>query len=227
MVRTLIMQAYGVNCFFIESLITKYYFPATAFKPGAGFTRSAHFDLKLLISSPSMVQVNALSHIKEQPMDSKINADEIQANALKRMHAYTCAEASLQAFLELFNLPKDNYSWACAGYAGAILSGQATCGLLIGSGIAISLAVGRGRNSLPEEDGPSRNRAIQHVGRLYKEFVERFGSTSCTALCHCDWSKQDDIAQYVQEKRWKSTCDEQLRFVIEIGRSIGEELHMQ
>jgi hypothetical protein len=157
-------------------------------------------------------------------MDAKINIDEIRSKALKRMHKYTCAEASLQALLELFNLPEGSYTWACAGYGGAILSGQATCGLLIGSSIAISLALGKGGNSLPEEDQQSRSEAIQSIGMLYKEFLEKFGSASCTSLSHCDWSKPADIADYVKEKRWKNTCDVQMQFILDFGERMAETL---
>jgi len=42
--------------------------------------------------------------------------DEVLTQAYKRMHRYTCAEASLQALLTLWDLPKEGYSWATAGY---------------------------------------------------------------------------------------------------------------
>ena len=47
--------------------------------------------------------------------------DEILTRAYKRMHRYTCAEASLQALLNLWDLAKEGHSWATAGYQGAIL----------------------------------------------------------------------------------------------------------
>jgi C_GCAxxG_C_C family probable redox protein len=157
-------------------------------------------------------------------METENNFNDIQASAMKRMHRYTCAEASLQAFMELFNMPRNASVWACAGYGGAILSGHATCGLLIGSGIAISMALGRGKNCLPEQDELERSRAIQYVANLYKDFSEKFGSTRCTDLSRCDWNKPDDITLFVSEKRWKVSCDVQMQFILECGKTLAEEL---
>ncbi|UCH32198.1 MAG: C-GCAxxG-C-C family protein, partial [Candidatus Bathyarchaeota archaeon] len=89
--------------------------------------------------------------------------DEILTHAYKRMHRYTCAEASLQALLTLWDLPKEGYSWATAGYMGAILSGQTACGLLIGSSIAIGLRCGQGKKGIPEEHESERGKAIMAV----------------------------------------------------------------
>ena len=42
--------------------------------------------------------------------------DEVLTKAYRRMHRYTCAEASLQALLTLWDLPRESNSWATAGY---------------------------------------------------------------------------------------------------------------
>ena len=68
-------------------------------------------------------------------MKEQGHVDTVLTEAYRRMHRYTCAEASLQALLTLWDLPKEDYSWATAGYLGAILSGHTTCGVLIGSSI--------------------------------------------------------------------------------------------
>ena len=105
--------------------------------------------------------------------------NEILTQAYRRMHRYTCAEASLQALLTLWNLPLEEYSWATSGYLGAILSGETTCGLLIGSTIAIGFRCGQGKREIPEKCEDERNKAIQAVGDLYNDFLEGFGSTKC------------------------------------------------
>ncbi len=114
----------------------------------------------------------------------------------------------------MWNLPKDPCSWATAGYMGAILTGQTTCGLLIGCSVAIGLQCGQGKAGVPEEHAPERERAIEAVESLYRDFLKRFGSTDCRTLSGCDYSDPEDLARHVQCEGWKDTCDIFLKFVM-------------
>lgn len=109
---------------------------------------------------------------------------------------------------------------------GAISSGQTTCGLLIGSSIAIGLLCGQGKEGIPEEHESERNKAIHDVGELYKGFIKEFGSTDCKTLSHCDFSNPEDLNRYTQNKGWKNTCDVFLKFVmnecIEMAEKVKE-----
>ena len=149
--------------------------------------------------------------------------NEILTQAYKRMHRYTCAEASLQALLTLWDLPKEGYSWATAGYGGAILSGQTTCGLLIGSSIAIGLRCGRGKKGIPEEHESEREKAITAVNDLYNNFLKQFGSTECKTLNKVDFRKAEEFAQWTITKGWKQTCDVFLNFTIKKCIEMAEE----
>lgn len=109
---------------------------------------------------------------------------------------------------------------------GAISSGQTTCGLLIGSSIAIGLLCGQGEEGIPEEHESERNKAIHAVAELYKGFLKEFGSTDCKTLSHCDFSNPEDLNRYTQNKGWKNTCDVFLKFVmnecIEMAEKVKE-----
>jgi len=129
----------------------------------------------------------------------------------------------LQGLQALWDLPLEGYSWATGGYMGAILSGQTTCGLLIGSSIAIGLRCGQGKKDIPEEHEGERNKAIQVVGELYRDFLKEFGSTDCKTLSHCDFSNPEDLTRYVQHKGWKNTCDVFLKFVMDRCVKMAEE----
>ena len=115
-------------------------------------------------------------------MTKQKNFNDILTEAYRRMHRYTCGEASLQALLELWDLPVDINSWATAGYLGAIGSGHTTCGLLIGSSIAIGLRSGQKVQGIPEQNEDAREKTIQAVNELYNEFLTEFGSTDCKTL---------------------------------------------
>jgi hypothetical protein len=140
--------------------------------------------------------------------------DGILTQAYRRMHRYTCAEASLQALLNLWDIQNPEFSWATAGYLGAITSGETTCGLLIGSSVAIGIKCGLGKDSVPEDFPEERGKAIEIVSELYRDFKDKFGSTSCKTLSTVDFSDGDQLGEYIMEKKWKSTCDLFLDFTI-------------
>lgn len=141
--------------------------------------------------------------------------EDVLTKAYKRMHLYTCAEANLQGLQAMWDLPQNGYSWDTAGYMGAISSGQSTCGLLIGSSIAIGLRCGQGKEGIPEEHEQERNKAIHAVSELYSDFLNEFGSTDCKTLCKCDWSNPEELNRFIQNKGWKNTCDIFLKFVMD------------
>ena len=120
----------------------------------------------------------------------------------------------MQGLQALWDLPLKGYTWATAGYMGAILSGQTTCGLLIGSSIAIGLRSGQGKEGIPEAHEQERSKTIHAVGELYSDFLKEFGSTDCKTLSNCDWSNPEELNRYIQNKGWKNTCDIFLKFVI-------------
>ena len=150
--------------------------------------------------------------------------DDILTQAYRRMHRYTCAEASLQALLALWDLPKEGYSWATAGYMGAIRSGQTTCGLLIGGSIAIGLRCGQGKKGIPEEHESERGKAILAVEELYDDFLKKFGNTECKALNQgANFSNEEEMVQWAIDKRYKQTCDVFLKFIFEKCTKMAEE----
>ena len=97
---------------------------------------------------------------------------------------------------------------------GAIETGQTTCGLLIGSSVAIGLRCGVGKNGIPEEHPVERERVCSAVARLYRDFLKEFGSTDCRTLSKCDYSNPNDVERRMRNKEWKETCDIFLKFVM-------------
>ncbi len=156
-------------------------------------------------------------------MKDKDEFNTILTNAYKRMHRYTCAEASLQCLLEMWDLPNETLSWATAGYMGAISSGTTTCGLLIGSSIAIGFRCGRETDSIPEQNTKERSRAIKAVKNLYQDFLKKFNETECKKLSKYNLSNPNEAVEYAQKKAYKSTCDIFLNFVINKCNEMAEE----
>ncbi|TFG06672.1 C_GCAxxG_C_C family protein [Candidatus Thorarchaeota archaeon] len=145
---------------------------------------------------------------------SEDRIQEVLSEAYTRMHTYTCAESSLQALLQLWEIPDSWLTWATAGYLGAIMSGETTCGLLVGSTAAIGFKCGLGNESAPEVHPSDRGTAVEAVGELYRSFIDEFGSTTCKTLSNVDFSDGEQLADYIVNQRWKNTCDRFLEFVI-------------
>ncbi len=105
-------------------------------------------------------------------------------------------------------------SWATSGYLGAINTGQTTCGLLIGSSVALGLRAGKGKTCFPMEDEKERNSAIAAVHLMYEDFLHEFKSTQCQELTECDFSKAADGERYMKEEVYKHKCFKYLDFIM-------------
>ena len=120
----------------------------------------------------------------------------------------------MQGLQEIWGLPLGRDSWATAGYLGAISSGDTTCGLLVGSTVAIGLRSGEGKTCLPLSDKEERNKAIAEVNALYKDFIEQFETTQCERLTHCNFSKPGERERYLKEEIYKNRCSNFFNFVM-------------
>jgi C_GCAxxG_C_C family probable redox protein len=147
-------------------------------------------------------------------MMQKKNYEEILSRTFKTFVSSTCAEAVLQGLQEIWDLQLGKDSWATAGYSGAIGSGDTTCGLLIGSSVAIGMRAGRDKTCLPLDDKDARNKAIADVSALYKDFLEKFGTTQCEKLIQCNFSKSKEATRYIKEKIYENRCFKFLDFVM-------------
>ena len=120
----------------------------------------------------------------------------------------------MQGLQELWDISLPQESWATSGYLGAINSGQASCGLLIGCSIAIGLRTGRDKDCLPLEDEKARDRAAAEVHLFYEDFLHEFKSTLCRDLIGCDLSQPSDTERYMNEKVYEDRCFKFFEFVM-------------
>ncbi len=115
---------------------------------------------------------------------------------------------------ELEGLEPTPYQWAMAGYEGAIVSGNTTCGFLIGAVAFIGFYHGRDVGEVPAIDSEKRRLAIRSTRKLFLGFVDRFGQTDCRILTGCDWRKKEDAKRYYHEKIYLSVCMPQMEYVL-------------
>jgi len=138
----------------------------------------------------------------------------VNDRAFTTLATATWAEATLQGLQEIWELPQGDYSWAAAGYSGAIGSGDTTCGLLIGTTIAIGLRHGQGKTSLPIDEADDRDKAIADVNEFYRDFMAEFGTAHCKQLISLDMSIPEEREQFREKEVYKDTCFKFFQFVM-------------
>ncbi|MBT4088432.1 MAG: C_GCAxxG_C_C family protein, partial [Deltaproteobacteria bacterium] len=84
--------------------------------------------------------------------------------------------------------------------------GKTTCGLLIGSSIAIGLRHGKGLSCVPLEEKSQREKAIAEVNDLYRDFIDNFKYSDCQTLIQCDFSKPGEPERFREDKLYEGTC---------------------
>ncbi|MGV8058010.1 MAG: C-GCAxxG-C-C family protein [Smithellaceae bacterium] len=92
----------------------------------------------------------------------------------------SCAQGTLAALQEAFNLGDENSLKAATAMPGIALRGE-TCGAVIGSIMALGIAFGR-KN--PTEDEKLVTRTVGAARKLCRRFEEEFGSCNCRDVQH-------------------------------------------
>ena len=90
-----------------------------------------------------------------------------------------CAQTTLAAIFDVLNVEADDAFKSATGLAAGIgLSGDGTCGALIGGAMALSYLFGRDRKNFADPE-KKRFETYKIVREYYKKFKEVFGSTRC------------------------------------------------
>ena len=128
--------------------------------------------------------------------------------------SYHCCEAVVLAVSEHYGLENDLLLKMCSPFGGGMTSNGCTCGSLIAA--YLCMGIFRGRAS--EKEG--RNAACEPADRLFRRFLQRFGSVSCRDITGYD--KKDPAAVALKGKKVKAeVC---VPLTKEITRWILEEL---
>ena len=103
------------------------------------------------------------------------------------------------------------------GLVGGIGLQGRTCGAITGAAMVLSLAVAQKESDYKKK----KMEVFNAVGRLYKKFDEKFGSTDCRPLCGLDLTTEQG-RKTLEEVVKENICAE---FVETASRLMAEELH--
>ena len=92
-----------------------------------------------------------------------------------------CAQTTIAGILEALGIKNDDVFKAASGLADGLgLTGDGTCGALVGGAMVISYLFGRERKDFEDMLKPIKSYLL--VKKLHDQFVEKYGTCRCSEL---------------------------------------------
>ena len=129
---------------------------------------------------------------------------------------YRCAESVLLFVAESKNIQSDLIPKIATGFCAGISRTRGTCGAVAGAVMAINMFCGRTDPSLP------LIQSYPPVQKFIKLFEERFGSTNCEQLIHCDLGTEEGQKKFISENI-VATCKHMTAEATRMALSIIDE----
>ncbi|MBW1782164.1 MAG: C_GCAxxG_C_C family protein [Deltaproteobacteria bacterium] len=117
-------------------------------------------------------------------MESSIEELEQKAYGLGEKYERECtgcAQTALAAIFDTLGIENDDVFRSASGLADGLgLTGDGSCGALVGGALAIGYLFGRKRQDFPDMMKPMRSYLL--VKELHDEFIKKYGSCRCADL---------------------------------------------
>jgi C_GCAxxG_C_C family probable redox protein len=92
-----------------------------------------------------------------------------------------CAQTTIAGIFEALSIKNDDVFKAASGLADGLgLTGDGTCGALVGGAMAISYLFGRERKDFEDMFKPMKSYLLAR--KLHDQFVEKYGTCKCSEL---------------------------------------------
>lgn len=156
---------------------------------------------------------------------------KIMEEAAKTAYEYEqiyggCSQCVLGAFKKVFNFVDDGTFNAATGLAGGGgLTGEGTCGALLGASMAVSLCSAREYKNM-EDPEKIRYGAFEMVKELFYKFDHEYGSTKCHDIHKVLMGKSYNLWDEVEKEEFEkagghddkcpSVCANAVRWATEI-----------
>jgi C_GCAxxG_C_C family probable redox protein len=130
---------------------------------------------------------------------------------------FYCAESVLLAVAEAKGIQSDLIPKIATGFCSGISRTCGQCGAVSGAILSINLFTGR---STP---GASVKENYTLVRKLIQRFTEKFGSTNCRDLIHCDLGTDEGQA-FFKENHLREACRDYTREATRITMQLLAEI---
>ncbi len=123
---------------------------------------------------------------------------------------YGCAETSLVALQQIYDLDNPNDSSSAMVLNGGVAYSGGICGAISGA----AMAVGRLAEERIEDHKEAKRTARRLIQKMMADFHERFGSHKCSGLIEYDISTQQGHDDFIDSGVWRDTCMKQIEFSV-------------
>jgi C_GCAxxG_C_C family probable redox protein len=130
--------------------------------------------------------LNGTKFISGRGIIMKSSIEELEQKAYSLGEKYEkectgCAQTALAAVFDTLGIENDDVFRSASGLADGLgLTGDGSCGALVGGALAIGYLFGRKRQDLPDMMKPMKSYLL--VKQLHDAFVEKYGCCRCADL---------------------------------------------
>ena len=124
--------------------------------------------------------------MKEETQNMEKSTEEIANKAFELAEGYEkectgCAQTTIAGIFDALGIENDDVFKAASGLADGLgLSGDGTCGALVGGAMVISYLFGRERKDFKDIFKPMKSYLL--AKKLHDQFVEKYGTCRCYNL---------------------------------------------
>ena len=133
---------------------------------------------------------------------NKKKSERSQIAASRFEEGFSCSQAVLSAFSDMFDLELDLALKISQPFGGGIAHRGDICGAVSGAFMAIGLKHGRTR----AEDIPARERTYEAVSSFIQKFEAAFGSIICKELLGHDLSTENGQKRAEEKGLFETRC---------------------
>jgi C_GCAxxG_C_C family probable redox protein len=138
--------------------------------------------------------------------------DRLQRACSLFKEGFSCSQAVLSAFSDLFNLDLKTSLRISQPFGGGVAHRGETCGAVSGAFMVIGLRFGR----TVAEDIQARERTYEAVREFIKRFERSQGSIICRELLGQDLSTEKGLRLAEEEKLFETLCPGLVQSAVEI-----------
>lgn len=141
-----------------------------------------------------------------------MKTDRIQLAVDRFKEGFSCSQAVLSAYADVFGLELDLALKISQPFGGGIAHRGEICGAVSGAFMAIGLKYGRTH----PEDIPAREKTYEAVTHFIQQFKDRYGSILCKELLGYDLSVASEYSKATEEGIFETLCPKYVRYAAEI-----------
>jgi C_GCAxxG_C_C family probable redox protein len=129
---------------------------------------------------------------------------------------FTCSQAVLGAYCDLFGLDREAALRMATGFGGGMGRMGLTCGAVTGAFMVIGLKYGAAR----AEERQDKEKTHEIIREFSRRFAERHGAVSCRELIRCDLSNPEGYQKAKEMECFSKICPQLVKDAAKLVESM-------